>query len=147
MDFQTFKRGFLGRDFVEVVEYSNDDLPFQISTQIKKARLVKGLTQKELAIRMNTKQESIARAEKCVNLPSISFLVKMANAMNSKLIMPFFDFLVNDPDLDFYHVRTETFDANLRIDNKPEDAEATIKSNTESTGYEHPEAYYNFLTI
>lgn len=118
MDFQTFKKDFLGQEYGSDVVYSNKDLPFQISFQIKKARLVKGFTQKELAEKMETKQESIARAENGSSLPSLSFLVKMANAFNSKLIMPLFDFMANDPDLNFYNVETKSYVIELKPTNR-----------------------------
>jgi transcriptional regulator with XRE-family HTH domain len=105
MDFQVFKQKLLGLVKPDGVEYTNEDLPYQISYMLRKARLIKGLTQRELAQKIGTKQESIARAENGNLLPSLTFLKKIADAYNSKLVIPMFDFLANDSDLDFYNLR------------------------------------------
>lgn len=115
MNFQAFKQKLLGLNRPEIVEYTNEDLSYQIGYMLKKARLVKGLTQKELAIKVGTKQESIARSEKGTYLPSLSFLKKIADAFNSKLIIPMFDFLSNDSDLDFYNIKTQNINANFFV--------------------------------
>lgn len=120
MDFQKLKQSLLGQNRGEIVEYSNEDLSYQISFMLKKARLVKGLTQVELANKIGTKQESIARAENGNGLPSLTFLVKIANAFNAKLIMPIFDFLALDSDLDFYNIRNQVYDTKMTIINAHE---------------------------
>jgi transcriptional regulator with XRE-family HTH domain len=48
-------------------------------------RLAKGLTQEELAKLMNTKQESIARLESGKSLPSLSTVMKAAEALDADL--------------------------------------------------------------
>lgn len=69
------------------------DLALRISFEIERARLTKGLTQQELAKKMSTHQPSIARAERGVALPSLTFLQQMAEALNTYIIEPQFAFL------------------------------------------------------
>ena len=71
-------------------EYSRLDLAFEISKMIKQARMLKGLTQLELARLMETKQAGISRAENSHTLPSLSFLEKMAQVLGTYLIPPKF---------------------------------------------------------
>lgn len=63
-------------------EFEKNDLAFDISEQIIDARIKAGLTQNELAKIINTKQSGIARAENGTRLPNISFLNKIAEALN-----------------------------------------------------------------
>lgn len=58
---------------------------------IKNARLEANLTQYELAKRMGTKQESIARIERGHMAPSLPYLQKMAKALGKKLVLPKFE--------------------------------------------------------
>ena len=53
--------------------------------QIARLRILRGLTQTELAERAGTKQPSIARLENGSYLPSISFLNRVANALDAKV--------------------------------------------------------------
>ena len=134
MDFHSFKKNLLNQQWIEEAEYDNQDLAYQISFMIKKARLSKELTQKELAEKVGTKQESIARAESGNKLPSITFLIKIAKAFNSKLIMPIFDFLADDPDLDFYHVRTQSIHVGLESPQLDKVATTSIKPSNYCSG-------------
>ncbi len=70
-------------------EYEKFDLAFEIGLLIMKARIRKGLTQEKLAQLIKTKQSSIARAENGSSLPSLSFLVKIAQALKTYLIVNF----------------------------------------------------------
>ncbi|MBP6993840.1 helix-turn-helix transcriptional regulator [Candidatus Woesebacteria bacterium] len=81
------------------LEYSNDDLAVELGYMIKNARMIRNMTQVELAHQIGTRQTSIARAERGVSLPSLSFLVKMAKAFHTNLIMPVFEFMRDDPNL------------------------------------------------
>ena len=116
MDYNTFKKKLFGENHIETVRYSNEDLAFQIAYMLKKARLIKNITQSELADKIGTQQAGIARAESGSHLPSLSFLVKIADAMDAKLIMPTFDFLAKDSDLDFYKVQTKSYEATFILD-------------------------------
>ncbi len=69
------------------------DLAFQVALHLEEARLVKGYTQKELARKAGTKQSNIARAERGLHLPSLSFLKRIAEAFETYLIPPKFAFM------------------------------------------------------
>ncbi len=56
---------------------------------IIKARIESGLTQRELAKKMGTKQSVISRVESGSANPSIGFLQKLAKALNSHLEIKF----------------------------------------------------------
>lgn len=72
---------------------NSKDWRFDISMLITEARLHAGLTQKELAKRMKTKQPSIARVESGKMLPSLEFLDKLAKAIGTSLVAPSFAFM------------------------------------------------------
>ena len=58
---------------------------FGVMTALIKRRLEKGLTQKELAKRVGTKQSSIARLESGTYNPSLDFLKKVTYALDAQL--------------------------------------------------------------
>ena len=62
------------------------DIGYQIGKQIELARALKNLTQIELATKIGTRQSSISRIESGSSLPTISFLMKIAEAFNIKVI-------------------------------------------------------------
>ena len=67
------------------------DKSYEIGRMIKKYRINNGLTQADLAKKLNTKQSSIARIENGqTNLPSLSFLEEIAQVFEVELIMPKF---------------------------------------------------------
>lgn len=72
-------------------EYEKHDLAFEIGQMIVEARILKGLTQQELAKLVHTKQPSIARLENGQQLPSLSFLKKIAKALKYNLIISITD--------------------------------------------------------
>jgi transcriptional regulator with XRE-family HTH domain len=76
--------------------YENLGLAFEISEMIINLRIKNGLTQKELADKVGTKQSSIARLESGKITPSISFLEKIAKACKTTLISPKFSSLENN---------------------------------------------------
>lgn len=63
----------------------------KISNSIVAIRQTQGLTQKELADIINTKQASISRLEKgnLNKFPTIEFLNRIANGLNKKLVIGF----------------------------------------------------------
>ena len=63
----------------------------KISNSIIVIRQSQGLTQKELADIINTKQASISRLEKgnLNKFPTIEFLNRIANGLNKKLVIKF----------------------------------------------------------
>lgn len=69
--------------------YHQLDAEFAPIEAILKARVKKGLTQKELARKMKTKQSAISRIESGKVSPTISFLQKLADAMGTRLQIKF----------------------------------------------------------
>ncbi|OGE33911.1 transcriptional regulator [Candidatus Daviesbacteria bacterium RIFCSPLOWO2_02_FULL_41_8] len=65
--------------------YDALELEFSIIEQVIRKRLEKGLTQKQLAEKIGTKQSAIARLEGGTTNPSVAFLEKVAKALGSKL--------------------------------------------------------------
>jgi DNA-binding XRE family transcriptional regulator len=53
--------------------------------QVARLRILRGLTQAQLAEKVGTRQPSIARLENGSSTPSISFLNKIAEALNAKV--------------------------------------------------------------
>lgn len=53
--------------------------------QVARLRLLRGLTQAQLAEMVGTRQPSIARLENGSSKPSLSFLNKIATALNAKI--------------------------------------------------------------
>ncbi|MCK5466397.1 helix-turn-helix transcriptional regulator [Candidatus Parcubacteria bacterium] len=95
MNFETFKKELLKNDKFKKEYYRKDDIAFDISEMIVSARIKKGMTQKELARKIGTKQSSIARLESGNFLPSIKFLQKIAKAFDTILLPPKLDLLEN----------------------------------------------------
>lgn len=88
MDWQTHKKQLLKNpEFKKALDESS--IEFQIVKSAIEARLKSGLTQKQLAKKMDTKQSVISRLENVKTIPSISFLKKFALATNSKLTVAF----------------------------------------------------------
>lgn len=59
----------------------------QIAAALVQARLATGLTQEDLAARMGTRQEVIARLESGRHLPSMATLKRYARATGRRLII------------------------------------------------------------
>lgn len=70
-------------------EYEKWDPAFEIAQMLIEARVIKGLTQARLAEMISTKQQSVARVESGKHLPSLSFLVKIAKALGTFLVVRF----------------------------------------------------------
>lgn len=62
---------------------------FAIIRKIIESRVKEGVTQKELAKRMKTKQSAISRLESGYANPSLNFLQRLAKALNSRLEIRF----------------------------------------------------------
>lgn len=71
-------------------------LAYNIADMIVDARAKRGITQKELAEKVGTKQPSIARIEAGEKLPSLTFLEKIAKALNTEIIAPKFQISVEN---------------------------------------------------
>ena len=95
MNFKEYKKKALQNKAFRK-EYEKYDLAFEIGQMVLEARIVKGLTQEELAQLVGTKQPSIARLENGQQLSSLSFLEKIADALGTDLLAPKFAFLKSD---------------------------------------------------
>jgi predicted transcriptional regulator len=69
------------------IKRAYDDLgpEFTVIEMIIKRRIGEGLSQKELAQRIGTKQSAISRLESGNYNPTLSFLQKVGEALNAKL--------------------------------------------------------------
>ena len=78
------------KNYPDVALEVKRDIGHQIGLALEEARIKKGLTQKQLAKMINTQQPSIARVENGAQIPSFSFLQKIAGALNTYLLPPKF---------------------------------------------------------
>lgn len=69
--------------------YEESQPEFEIAKAIIRARIENKMTQKELAKKMNTTQSVISRVEQANTSPSISFLKRLAVALNTTLQVQF----------------------------------------------------------
>lgn len=83
---KTLKKEWL-RDKKIAEEYGKLKPYFQLVSKLIEARLKKGLTQEEVAKRMQTKQSAIARLESGNANPTIAFLERYIEATGFKLII------------------------------------------------------------
>jgi len=65
------------------------EIEYQVADSVIKARVKKGLTQKDLAKVMHTKQSVISRVENAKTVPSLSFLKRLAKALDASLQVQF----------------------------------------------------------
>jgi len=70
-------------------EYKKLEPKYRLISQIIGMRVKKGLTQKELANRLDTKQSAIARLESGNYNPTLEFLQRTAEALGRKLTINF----------------------------------------------------------
>lgn len=87
-DWNTLKKELL-RDAKFKRLYEESQPEFEIAKTIIRARVENQITQKELAKRMNTTQSVISRVEQAKTSPSISFLKRLAAALNTSLLVQF----------------------------------------------------------
>ena len=66
-------------------EYDRLGPKFQLIASLIEKRLEKGLSQKELAEKMNSKQSAISRLESSEYNPSFDFIQKAAEALDAKV--------------------------------------------------------------
>lgn len=62
---------------------------FEIARAVIRARIKRGLTQKQLADKLNTRQSVISRVERANTIPSVSFLKKLAQVFGMTLKVQF----------------------------------------------------------
>ncbi len=66
-------------------EYEALEPEYKLAGDLIRLRLSRGLTQEELARRINTKQSAIARLESAGSLPSLSTVKRVAEALDADL--------------------------------------------------------------
>ena len=66
-------------------EFVAERLEMEAGYQIARLRMLSGMTQAELAERVGTRQPSIARLESGSRKPSLSFLERIADALDAKV--------------------------------------------------------------
>ena len=84
MNWKEYKRQLL-KDPAVRREYEALEPEYRLAAALMRLRLAKGLTQEQLAERLHTKQESIARLESGSSLPSLSTVKKVAEALDATL--------------------------------------------------------------
>lgn len=88
VDWDDFEKELLARPgFKEALEETR--LEYEIARALIKARIEKGLTQAEIAKRMNTKQSVISRVENARTMPSLAFLKRLAQVLGASLQVQF----------------------------------------------------------
>lgn len=88
LDFEVWERESL-KDPEIKAEYEKQQPEFALIQAMLDARIEKGITQKEIARRMKTKQSVISRLETGNANPSVAFLKKLASALNTNLEIHF----------------------------------------------------------
>ena len=88
LDFEVWEKEAL-KDPAFKAEYDRLQPEFAVINAIFEARREKGITQKDLAEKIGTKQSVISRLESGKANPSIAFLKKLAAALNTKLEIKF----------------------------------------------------------
>lgn len=83
-DYQSLKRELL-KDKKIKKAYQELGPEFELVLTLIKKRLTRGITQKELARRIGTKQSAIARLESGNYNPTLGFIRKVAEALNTKI--------------------------------------------------------------
>lgn len=88
MDWKTHKKQLLkDPEFRKALKET--ELEFQIAKAIIEVRINRGLSQEALAKKLHTKQSVISRVENAKTTPSLSFLKRLAVALNTSLQVQF----------------------------------------------------------
>lgn len=88
MDWKTHRAELLKDPEVQKA-LKESELEFQIAKAIIEARINLGLSQKDLAEKLHTKQSVISRVENAKITPSLSFLKRLAEVLNVSLQVQF----------------------------------------------------------
>ena|SRR3989344_4644063 len=88
LDFEVWEKEAL-KDPALKVEYDRLQPEFAVINAMLEARRKKGITQVDLARKMGTKQSVISRLESGRANPSVGFLKKLANALQTTLEVRF----------------------------------------------------------
>jgi len=79
----------LMRDPEFVKEWEKSEPEYLLAKEIIEKRINKKMSQRTLAKKLKTSQAAISRIESMNGNPSLSFLKRLASALNSKLILGF----------------------------------------------------------
>lgn len=88
MDWTTHKQQLL-KDPEIIQALKETELEYQIARAIIEARANKGITQVELAKKLNTTQSVISRVESAKTTPTLTFLKRLAHVLNLSLQVQF----------------------------------------------------------
>ena len=88
MDWATHKKQLL-KDPEVVKALKETEIQYQVARAIVEARINNGITQSELAKKLHTTQSVISRAESARTVPSLSFLNRLATALDLSLQVQF----------------------------------------------------------
>ena len=86
MDWKDVRRDLL-KDPAFKREYDGLEAEFQLASSLIERRLAKGLSQRQLANRIGTKQPVISRLESGESKPTLSLLKRVADALDAKVIV------------------------------------------------------------
>lgn len=70
-------------------EWEKSETEYQLASEVIKKRLEKNISQRALAKKLKTSQAAISRVETMSANPSLSFLKKLAKALDTKLTLQF----------------------------------------------------------
>lgn len=88
MDWDTHKKILL-RDPAFRKALKESELEYQVARAIIRVRIEQNLTQSQLARKLKTRQSVISRVENAKTVPSLSFLKRLAKALNVSLSVRF----------------------------------------------------------
>jgi len=88
IDWQTHKKQLLNDPEFKIA-LKETELEYQVTRALIEARTQKGFTQKQLAQKLHTTQSVISRAESAKSLPSLTFLKRLADALDVRLEVTF----------------------------------------------------------
>ena len=86
MNWKEIKREMLRNPEV-AREYGALEPEYQLARSIISQRMAKGLSQRQLAQRVGTKQPVISRLESSSSKPSLTLLERVANALDATLVV------------------------------------------------------------
>ena len=85
VSWKTIKQQMIEEDSEFATAYEELAPEYEIARQLMKARLERGMTQKELAAKIGTRQSNISRIERGQQNTSIGLLNKVAKGLGKKL--------------------------------------------------------------
>ena len=88
MDWKTHRAELL-KDPKVKKNWEENRLEYEIARSIIRARIGQDLTQEQLAHKLKTRQSVISRVENAKTVPSLSFLKRLAAALNTSLSVQF----------------------------------------------------------